>query len=376
MWHELTWPVFLGGLIGLAFLGRRRATFLYSTLIIYFIFCWLYRFGNWFQVIIPAYPIFIIGCAAGVSGVRCQVSRNTHQSQRPPSGAPRTTHYVLRFTLYVLFTFLILLLLYRFTTNLPRANQHNLPGDTGLDPGWAILADRPQSPALISADFVERVAVQYLQTVWGRGEGLRLTNGPGDFTSHLRVGQVSNLSYYITRQAAAAMPEALGNLKNLPFSDIHPQAAGEQLVWLAEHPLTQLPATAQPLDLPFGDSLQLAGWEPILNSDTLPSRLERANWQVAMYWRAKELLAEDYTISVRPLVGGQVIMVNGAALIQDHQPVWGLHPTSRWRPGEFVRDVYALRLPEGITPETVQIVAYKTTAGGFENIGEQIVSVK
>ncbi len=362
LWHELTWPVFLGGLVGLACLSRRRAVFLYSTLAIYLIFCWLYRFGNWFQVILPAYPIFIVGVAAGVSGIRRQVSGVKYH-------ATRNTQHTLRFTFYVLLTLLILLFAYRFATNLPRANQRNLPGDTGLDPGWAILADRPQPPAVISADFPERVALQYLQTIWGQGEGLLLSAGPGKFTPLLPVGQAGNLSYYITRQAAAS-------LKNLPFLDTHPQAAGEQLILLAEQPLTRLPAAAHPLSLPFGNRLKLAGWQQIPTGDTLPSRPERANWQVALYWRTEQPILEDYTISVRPLVGGQVIMANGSALIQDHGPVWGLYPTSRWRPGELVRDVYALRLPEGVAPESVQVVVYKTTAGGFENVGEQVFTVK
>lgn len=281
-----------------------------------------------------------------------------------------------RFTFYIVLALLILLFFYRFTTNLLHANQHNLPGDTALDPGWAILTDRPRPPAVISADFSERVALQYLQTIWGRGEGLYLTTAPGDFAPLLPAGQTDNLSYYITRQAAVVLPEALSSLKNLPFPDIHPQAAGEQLVLLAPQPLSQLPATAQPLDLPFGDWLKLAGWEQLLTDDALPSRAERANWQIALYWQATQPVPEDYTISVRPLVGEQIITENGAALIQDHQPVWGLYPTSRWQPGELVRDVYALRLPEGITPEAVQIVVYKTTEGGFENVGEQTLRVK
>jgi hypothetical protein len=364
MWQELTWPIWLGGLIGLAFLGRRRAIFLYTTLAIYLIFCWFYRFGNWFQVIIPAYPIFIIGAAVGLK--RISESAN----QQIISNYPITIYNLL-------IVILMGLMLFCFTTNLPRANQHNLPGDTGLDPGWAILADQPVKPAVISADFPERVALQYVQSVWGQGVGLHLSRGPGDFAPLLPVGQVDNLSYYVTRQAAAAAPEAVLRPKNFPFQTIHPQAAGEQLILLAEQPLTALPPTAKPLNLPFGNALQLAGWEQIPNQASLPpevsSRLGRANWQIALYWQTTQALSQDYTISVRPLVGGQVITLNGPTLIQDHPPLWGLYPTSRWRPGELVRDVYVLRLPEGTVPESIQVVVYKTSVSGFENLGEQTI---
>ena len=129
---------------------------------------------------------------------------------------------------------LVSLLLYRFTTNLPRANQHDLPTDTGLDPGWAILADQPTSPAIISSDFAEQVALQYLKRVWSAAPGIYPTSA-ADFTSPPEVGQADSLSYYITRRAVAAAPN------RVRLSGEYPQAAGEQLILLAARPLTELP---------------------------------------------------------------------------------------------------------------------------------------
>jgi hypothetical protein len=373
MWQELTWPIFVGGLVGLAFLGKRRAIFLYSTLLIYFVFCWLYRFGNWFQVIIPAYPIFIIGVAAGLKRIgewRMANGVTSEEEAKRRGGeevnhAPRTMHYASRITRYILSIILIILLIYRFTTNLPRANQSNLPADTGLDPGWAILADQPATPALIFSVFPEQVALHYLISVWGAASAVYPAN-PGDFT--LPAGQTDSLSHYISRQAVAAAPEVVR------LTETYPQAAGEQLIALWPTPRPKLPAAALPLDLPFGDTLKLAGWEQVATAYPLPAgvagRLPRANWQIALYWQTSQPLPEDYTISVRPLRGGQLINVSETVLIQDHQPVWGVYPTSRWRPGEVVRDVYALSLPDGLTPEAVQIVVYKTTNAGFENLAE------
>ncbi|MCK6626219.1 MAG: DUF2723 domain-containing protein [Anaerolineae bacterium] len=397
MGQELTWPVFFGGLVGLAFLGRRRAIFLYSTLLSYFIFCWLYRFGNWFQVIIPAYPIFIIGAAAGLKRISHEAwanerrreeartrggeetSRATHQCEASPWDAPRFTYHVSRptphFLLLTSYSLLLLLLLYRFSTNLPRADQSHLPADTGLDPGWAILADRPALPALISGDFSEQVALQYLHAVWGVAPGLYPTK-PEDFSVSVRVGQADtrSVSYYISRRAAAVVPEAINQ------GERYPQAAGEQLVALWPAPRREIPATALPLDLRFGETLKLVGWEKVDPAYPLPDdvagRLARANWQIALYWQASQPLAEDYTVSVRPLVGGRLISVNGEALIQDHRPVWNLYPTHRWRPGEIVRDVYALSLPPKVIPESIQVIVYKTTGSGFENLAEQTIMTR
>jgi len=360
MGYELTWLVFIGGLIGLAYLGRRRAIFLYSTLVIYFIFCWTYRFGNWFQVIIPAYPIFIIGFAAGLqklfggrdreSGIRDQGARGGDQ-ETGKSG--RWPSFIIHHSSFIILL-LVVLLAYRVATNLPRANQHNLPADTGLDPGWTILADSPQTPAIIAGSFEEKVALDYLRTVWGAAEGI-MTTDPGQLDPASLKPTGFNL--YITRRAAAATPDLIDT------SGLTPQAAGLELIALPNPPPMQLPASAHPLDVPFGDALRLAGWE-LVDSDL---------WQVALYWQTSTPLDYDYTVSVRPLVAGQPIMVEGEPLIQDHQPVWGVYPTGRWSAGVMVRDVYALPLPPGVKPDAIQIVIYRPTAEGFENLAEQII---
>jgi hypothetical protein len=366
MGQEMTWLIFWSGLIGLAYLGRRRAIFLYSTLAIYFIFSWGYRFGNWFQVIIPAYPIFIIGFAAGLKQIGEWARPGSSNSTSQSSLVSIYLH-----TKVPLFIVLILtgLLIYRFGASLPRANQHNWPTDTGLDPGWAIVADNPSSPAFIISDFEERVAVEYLGSVWGVKPDIRPISvvtgfGPGDH----------NIPWwYTTRRAAIISPELL------QAEGVHPQAAGEQLIALLSVPLTQLPSAATGLDLAFGDALQLSGWEQIKTEANLPprvaQRLQLANWQIALYWQTSARLDTDYTISVRPLLAGQMIMNGEAAIIQDHQPVWGIYPTTRWQPNELVRDVYALALPAGVIPDAIRIVVYKSTRTGFENLGEHTISL-
>jgi hypothetical protein len=159
MGQELTWVVLIGGLVGLVCLGRRRAIFLYSTLTLYLIFCWGYRFGNWFQVIIPAYPLFIIGFAAGLQ----RLSQWTEELPKAVSDKPLkwSLLFIVHHASQSFIILLLLLLVYRFNASLPRANQRDLPGDTGLDPGWTILADRPRLPALIATEFEERIALQY-----------------------------------------------------------------------------------------------------------------------------------------------------------------------------------------------------------------------
>jgi hypothetical protein len=199
------------------------------------------------------------------------------------------------------------------------------------------------------------VALQYLTQVWGEAPGITATSDAAALTAPSPPGKL-----YASRRAwAATEPHLRGQL----------QAAGVQLIQLAAGPITTLDPAATPVDLKFGDTLDLRGWQ-VVHPEAATA------WQLALYWQATAPPEADYTISVRPLVGGQVVMNGAEALIQDHQPVWGAYPTSRWLPGEFVRDVYALPLPEGIKPEAVQIVVYRTTATGFENLAEAVLPLR
>jgi hypothetical protein len=259
------------------------------------------------------------------------------------------------------------LTLYRFTLSWPQANQRDLAGDTGLDPGWAIVADRPHRPAVIAVDFAEEVALEYLGAVWGVAAQLEPV-APEAFVNNTDTAHHFS---YLTRRAIAARPELVQQ------AEVRPQAAGEQLIALSPLPP---PAEMIPLEGGVGNKLRLLGWEDLSPAMVLPEPVTArgipANWQIALYWQALTPLEADYTISVRPLVKGQLISVANQALIQDHQPVWGVYPTSRWLPGETVRDVYALTLPEDISPDGVQVVVYWATGQGFENLADYTFTVR
>ena len=348
MWHELTLLVFWGGLAGLLLLERRRAIFLTSTLLIYAFFCWGYRFGNWFQVIIPAYPIFTIGFGVLVSQIDRWANRQTSTAGSSPDKT-RFSRIGLRYHYPLLLLLLTGLVIFRFTTNISEANQRNQPADTGLDPGWAILADQPETPAVLVSSFEERLALQYLAAAWNRGADLPHLNNeqPLPDTGAERV--------YITRGAALSA--------GVNLDRYIPQAAGKALILLAQQPPAQLPVSATNTALEFGELITLAGWEIV---ETSPS-----DWQIALYWQTARPLPDDYTISVRPLAGGQPIMMAGTPIIQDHEPVWGFYPTSRWAAGSLIRDMYTFEFPQNTSPSAVQIVIYQASGSGFENVADQ-----
>jgi len=348
MWHELTPLVFFGGLVGIATLGGRRAWLCYATLLIYAPFCWAYRFGNWFQVIIPAYPLMVIGMAALINKLEVRSEKLEVRGEKLEVRNEKLEVRSKKLE-YGVNLGLVLLIMYSLVMNFPRSNQRHRPDDTGLAPGEAILADQPIAPATVYTDFYERIALQYLQTMGGLGQRLQIIEAENPTLPHF-------VQRYATRQALSRQPSLL------KFT--HPQAIGAQLIALELNPLYLPPSSARYTTLQFGTTLRLVAWE----SRPAPA------WQITLYWQASQPITQNYTISVRPLVQGQILTHNGENLIQDHEPVWGFFPTSQWKYAEIVRDVYALTLP--VEPDAVQIVVYHATATGFENVGVQELQVR
>jgi hypothetical protein len=385
IWGELTWLVLVGGLVGLWWLGRRRALFLYGSLALYAVFCWVDRFGNWFQVIMPAYPLIILGFAVGLAAISGQQisksaerqnSKSANQqsgtSQPPTSNLqPPTSNLqplISNLQPLILIVF-IALVAYRFAVSLPGADQSRRPEDTGLDPGWAVLADQPLPNSVVVGETDEWLALQYLTTVWEAQ--------PPVLPRPLCRPDPAGAAVYLTRRAAEADPACL--------ADQHRYAAGATLIRAQAEANTQLPASARPVAVDFGAKLMLVGFEtqnsaapsaPQAPRSTLDASRSALQWRLSLYWRATAKSDVDYTVSVRPLRAGALIPGgDGQPVIQDHQPVWNAYPTSRWSPGEIVRDDYSLDLPGQVVPDGAQIVVYRVTAGGFENLGEATLSL-
>jgi Protein O-mannosyl-transferase TMEM260-like len=165
IWREMTWPGLLMGLIGLAALGRRRASLLYATVAIYLVFAWVDRLGNWYQVVMPAYAILALGIAAaanwawglGSGGAREQLGGVT---------LSKRIHLVV-------VAGLCALAIARGVSSYPLADSSDRPDDTGLAPGWSILADQPPEGLRVLATVPEALALDYLAEIWGARPDVR-----------------------------------------------------------------------------------------------------------------------------------------------------------------------------------------------------------
>ncbi|MEM7033717.1 MAG: DUF2723 domain-containing protein [Chloroflexota bacterium] len=329
IWQELTWVVFLGGLIGLTLMGRRMTIFFYGTLVIYACFVTAYRFGNWFQVILPAYPMFVIGFGRLMAAV---------SDRFKGKGAVNIGLYLL----------LVMLVFYRFSISLPRADQSHLTTDTGLEPGWRIVEDIAEPFWPVSVTFEEWVALQYLSTVWRIKPTIDL----------VEPGQSAR---YISRQAAETWPYLID------LSTAYPQAIGLELIYLSPQivDVASAPQDVVMLNHSFADQMRLVGY-----------KISNSQQQIMLFWTPLTTMETNYTISVRLWQFGQPIQRENGPLQQDHQPVWNTYPTSQWSVSELIQDAYTFELPPNTYAEQMHVVIYQQTETGFENLGDLLIDLR
>ncbi|MCB0222863.1 MAG: DUF2142 domain-containing protein [Anaerolineae bacterium] len=99
--------------------------------------------------------------------------------------------------------------------------------------------------------------------------------------------------------------------------------------------LTELPASAHPLEATLGESIQLLAYDTdgstVQPGDTLP---------LTLYWRSDQPIDADYTVFIHLLDEQDLIIAQRNVF-----PGPGVYPTSQWQPGVILADTYALRLP-------------------------------
>ena len=240
IWRELTWPGLIAGILGIAAIGRRRAIMLYATLAIYLAFCWIDRLGNWFQVIMPAYALLAVGLGAGAGWLWRRIG------ERDASGRG------VRVVRGAIILGLAILVIYRGAVSYPRADSSHRAEDTGLQPGWAILADDPPQGVAVLGTLGETLALNYLTEIWGVRPDVRSVTS----------AQAQKL---LAEGAPLAVTEAALPLVPAEVSPTaHYSALGRTLVALNASPtrhLAQSGATAlgelRPWQHDFGGELQL-----------------------------------------------------------------------------------------------------------------------
>jgi hypothetical protein len=94
------------------------------------------------------------------------------------------------------------------------------------------------------------------------------------------------------------------------------------------------------MDAQFGQVARLIGYS-LSSEQVSPTEGIR----LTLYWQALESGQMDYTVFTH------LVDANGTLVGQhDYPPVWGVRPTSSWKPGEYLVDVHEVQLLDGVSP--------------------------
>ncbi len=333
IWQELTVVVLVLGVVGW-FLWERRLTMLYGlTALIYLVFCYIDRLGNWYQVIMPLYPLILAGAGATLARLWAL--------------------YPHRLWRWVLAALLVALILPKAVENYPRANQRDRVEATGLAPGEALLAANPPTGAAILGTAEQRAALDYLTVIGGLRRDLRPIT-----TAQVREVLAAGRPLLVSLDAANyAAAEARMPLR---YSAWGPDLLVASTGALASVPIPGAGTVSQPL----GDGLRLVGYE-------VAPKDPAGRWEVRLAFKADSVPAMDWALSVRPL---QLSVELGQ---QDHAALAaGMTPTTALQPGETVADAFRFELPPGARPDAVRLILYRRLPGGsFANLAELVLPV-
>jgi hypothetical protein len=296
VWQELSLPILLGGLVGIAWLKRRTALLLYGTLLLYVIFCWFYRYGNWYQVILPAYPLILVGLVALL---------NAFES------LPRVwDSTLLRIAPLALLLFATA---WRAAESLPAADSRNRPGDTALDHAALLLAQTPPNASLFSA-VDDALALDYLINIWGLNPTAAIVS-----TTHAEDAAQAGRPLLATWDAAPTLLAELNPGFPAPLHTVSPdwvQIAPPSV------PTATLPAT--PPQTLIAGQLLLADYATQIAPTGDPVTAAPPALDVWLRWQLPTgHWPQDVAISLRPTLAdnflldpekpGQIIQVDAAA---------------------------------------------------------------
>ncbi|NIO72110.1 MAG: hypothetical protein GTN71_24565, partial [Anaerolineae bacterium] len=107
------------------------------------------------------------------------------------------------------------------------------------------------------------------------------------------------------------------------------------LIRVRASPTTAIPTPQHPLAIDLTDSLRLLGYDAAVMSPH-----QQTTVRLTLHWQVLAPVGADYKVSARLLdgEGNQIAQI-------DDVPVHNTYPTSRWKAGETITDVYDLAVP-------------------------------
>ncbi len=380
VWQELSLPLLLFGLLGILLFDRKLATLLYGTIAITVAFSWAYRYGNWYQVILPAYPLILLGNAPIAEAWMGYWADEKHRSR------PGVALALLRTAPLIL---LATAMLWRADASLPAADSRNRPDDTALDRAAILLDQNLPSGTPLFAAVDDALALQYLVEVWEFGKYHPVISSL-EAAQHLPQGD----SMLSTVDATPILLEELleeftgdvagkaavqTSLHSPDWVQIGPAGDDDESVkqpdsWtpLAEN-VSHTDVNRTEVDLVEGVALEaFTVSKGPLGSPVLADQPESIDLSLA--WQLGQGGWPDgLGISIRPTAGG-AFLPNPAddtgAIIQvdSSRPVAGVYDPDALSRASRIVDAY--RIPFPSPADGILLILYRSSEDGFENLAE------
>ncbi|MBV7336866.1 DUF2723 domain-containing protein [Chloroflexi bacterium TSY] len=402
IWQELGLPFVLLGIIGIGLLERRLAFLLYGTLSLYLLFCWIYRFGNWFQVILPAYPLILCGLGGifllitdlqksfasrfTTSNFDRQIRDKAVLGQHTQARQISPPHLQsLRKTTIALL--MVLALIWRVSASWPAANSHNRPGDTALDRAALLLDQTLPQNANLFASVDEALALQYLTQVWGIRPDLAIVSSP-QASKRLSRGETVLVTVSAASLLVSELPAAI-HFQTQPISPdwINIYSVNTTVSIAEPVPQMQLNETLLPgIHLVgFDTKPGPTGWPVFTPPDRLnvwgANRKIVPTMDLTLYWNLEEdAWLENMSLSVRPILEDEWIVLDeeeGISQKDVSRPWQNLNFSAEALQEELSKDPpfadpYRLTLKEPLPDgaDGFALILYRSTEEGFENIIE------
>ncbi len=343
IWRELSLPILLLGMAGWGRLGRPRAVLLWGTWLLYLAFSWVDRLGNWFQVILPAYPLVLLGLVPWVLAWTGRFTGSRPWLARLP------------------WLFLLGALLWRADASWPQVDSRDRPEDTALVRP-ALLLDQPlPQGAGLFAEQADALGLDYLIRIWGIRPDLRVVSSP-QAGEYLAQGRPVLSTWQVAPLLLAELPDGANWrlqsqtpdwVRLVPVDQDAPPVVPEAREDRAVGPIRWMGYARRPG--PTG--------APVLSQGP-------ADLDVVLFWRVDGPVPDAWWISVRALRNGRLLTTpEGRPAQQDSPgPVRGLRPFAHLPPDTRVADGY--RLPGGLAADELWILLYRPMDGGFQNLGE------
>ncbi len=355
MWQELSIPFFVLGIVGILLLDRKLAVLLYGFSALTLLFSWAYRYGNWYQVILPVYPLLLMGVAAVFDRGEAWLAERSHAWE---GGAARAVQVVP----------LLLLagaLVWRIDASLPAADSRDRPEDSGLDRA-ALLIDLPlPAGASLFAAVDDALALQYLTEIWGLGNDALSVS-----SREAAASLIAGAPLLSTWEAAPTLAEELPANQPVRRTVISPD-------WIAFHPADEpasIPTPAVDVQMPTAAGVTLRGFDSLDAPDGAPVTAAQPGLDVTLHWQTPATgWPLGVNISVRPTVGGNFIAdpTRADAILQQDRalPADGLGDSLTLTTGDMLMlDPY--RFEQVGEADGLLVLLYRATDDGFENLAE------